>query len=126
TFFLLSDGDRFAAWTLRRVSSDRRETVRRAGDRAWSTIGGYLRGAALLGVVEAALIGITLAVAGGGLVAPVMALTFVAAFVPIVGAIVAGVIAVIVALVTEAWEPALPSPWSPSSCSNSTTTCSLP
>lgn len=76
TFFMLSDGDRFTAWTLRQLPSQRQATVRRAGARAWSTIGGYLRGAALLGFVEATVIGITLFLSGGGLVVPVVTLTF--------------------------------------------------
>src|SRR5690606_28540135 len=64
------------------------------------TLGAYLRGAALLGVLESITIGSALFFAGGGLVAPVMLLTFVGAFVPIVGATLAGVVAVLVALVT--------------------------
>jgi predicted PurR-regulated permease PerM len=44
---------------------------------------------------------------GGGLIVPVMLLTFVAAFVPIAGAIVAGVVATMVALVTAGTVPAL-------------------
>jgi predicted PurR-regulated permease PerM len=63
-------------------------------------LGRYLRGAATLGVVEACAIGVALFVSGGRLVLPVMLLTFMAAFVPIVGAVVAGVTAVLVALVT--------------------------
>ena len=44
---------------------------------------------------------------GAGLVVPVMVITFLAAFVPIVGAVAAGVIAVLVALVTAGTVPAL-------------------
>jgi predicted PurR-regulated permease PerM len=100
TFFLLRDGRRFVDWATGGIASPRRERVRRALDRSWATLAGYLRGATLLGVVESALIGLTLAVSGGSLVAPVMLLTFLGAYVPLVGATVSGVVAVLVALVT--------------------------
>src|SRR3546814_3868656 len=54
----------------------------------------------LLGLVEGAAIGITLALVGAELAWPVALLTFVAAFVPIVGAVLAGVVAILVALAT--------------------------
>jgi predicted PurR-regulated permease PerM len=75
--------------------------------RAWETIGGYLRGSGLLGVVEALIIGGTMAVAGAELVAPVMVLTLAAAFVPMVGAVVAGIVAVLVTLATASFTAAL-------------------
>lgn len=106
-FFILKDGRRFSDAMLGAVPDERRELATRAARRAWDALGGYLRGAALLGVVEAIVIGATTALVGGGLVVPVMFITFVAAFVPIVGAIAAGVIAVLVALVTAGVVPAL-------------------
>jgi predicted PurR-regulated permease PerM len=99
TFFMLRDGDRFVGWVCRRAQRNR-VAVRRSLDAAWSTLGGYLRGAAVLGFVESILIGATLFIAGGRLVAPVMVITFLGAFVPIAGAVIAGVVAVLVALVT--------------------------
>lgn len=100
TFFMLRDGRRFTSWVLSKAPVERQVALRRAADRGWATLGGYLRGAALLGVVEAITIGLALLLSGGGLVAPVMIITFMAAFIPILGAIVAGVIAVLVGLVT--------------------------
>lgn len=107
TFFFLKDGPRFQRWALRRVASDQRDLVRRMGSRAWSTLGGYLRGAAILGLVEGVTIGITLALVGAKLAVPVAVLTFAAAFVPIVGAVAAGVIAVLVALATAGFGAAV-------------------
>jgi putative heme transporter len=100
TFFLLKDGPRFATWLHGRVPARHRDAAGRAGRGGWFILGRYLRGAALLGVVEAIAIGLGLWLAGGALVGPVMIVTFLAAFVPILGAIVAGIIAVLVALVT--------------------------
>lgn len=100
TFFFLKDGRHLQSVALDRLPAERRDLACRMAARAWATLGGYLRGAATLGVVEAVTIGIALLLAGGSLVVPVMVLTFAAAFVPFVGAIVAGVVAVLVALAT--------------------------
>ena len=106
-FFLLKDGAVFQRFALDRFSAERRPVVRRVGTRAWNTLGGYLRGVAVLGTAEAIVIGATVFLAGGELVWPVALVTFVAAFVPIVGAIVAGIVAVLVTLATAGFTPAL-------------------
>jgi putative heme transporter len=100
TFFILRDGPRFASWLRSRLRPEQRDRAERAAQRGWSTLGGYLRGAAMLGFIESIAIGLALLVSGASLVVPVMILTFVAAFVPLVGAVFAGVMAVLVALVT--------------------------
>ncbi len=99
TFFMLRDGARFVDWISRR-SRDHEAQVRRSLDAAWATLGGYLRGAALLGVVESTAITAALLVTGSSLVVPVTIVTFLGAFVPLAGAVVAGLVAVLVALVT--------------------------
>jgi predicted PurR-regulated permease PerM len=100
SFFFLKDGPRFRHEALKLFRPERRPTIERMVDRAWETLGGYLRGAAVLGVVEAIMIGLALLLTGSSLVVPMMVLTFAAAFVPIVGAIVASVTAILVALAT--------------------------
>ena len=107
TFFFVKDGERFQRWALARAPADRRESVRRAALAGWQTLGGYLRGSALLGTVEAVVIGLTLLLTGASVVIPVAILTFLAAFIPFVGAIAAGVIAVAVALATGGLTAAL-------------------
>jgi putative heme transporter len=106
-FFMLKDGPRLQAWVLGRTSGDRRELTRRLSARSWTTLGGYLKGAAILGVVEGIIIGVTLTLVGANLALPVALLTFAAAFVPIVGAITAGAVATLVALATAGFVPAL-------------------
>jgi predicted PurR-regulated permease PerM len=106
-FFILKDGPRFQQWVLGRLPEDRRLLTRRMGSRSWSALGGYLKGAALLGLVEGTIIGVTMALAGASLALPVALITFVAAFVPILGAIAAGAIAVLVTLSTAGFGPAL-------------------
>ena len=107
TFFALKDGDRFLRWAQGHLPEPRRALAARLAARAWRTLGGYLRGAALLGLVEAAVIGATLAVVGAKLAAPVAVATFLAAFLPFVGAIGAGALAVLVALATASSTAAL-------------------
>jgi predicted PurR-regulated permease PerM len=66
-----------------------------------------VRGIALVGVVDAVLIGIALVIIGVPLVVPLMVITFFAAFVPLIGAFVAGLVAVLVALVSGGLVDAL-------------------
>lgn len=98
TFFALKDGPALQQWATRTVPERRRDEAVTVARASWATLGGYLRGAALLGIVEAITIGIAMTIVGSGLALPVMLLTFVAAFVPLVGATVAGIVAVLVTL----------------------------
>lgn len=107
TFFLLRDGRRLTEWSIVRAGDDRSDRFRRSLEAAWSALAGYLRGAAALGVIESVIIGVTLWLVGADLVAAVMILTFLGAFVPIVGAVVAGTVAVLVALVTASTSAAV-------------------
>jgi predicted PurR-regulated permease PerM len=107
TFFAIKDGDRFARWVQRQFPQDRQELAGRLGARAWRTLGGYLRGAAALGIVEGTIIGLAVALTGGRLAIPVGVFTFLMAFIPILGAIAAGAMAVLVALATGGTTAAL-------------------
>ena len=100
TFFFLKDGRRFQNWALTHLPYDRQEVVSALAGRAWQALGGYLRGAAFIGLVEAVIIGTTLWIVGARLILPVAVLTFLGAFFPLVGAVVAGIIASLVALVS--------------------------
>jgi len=107
TFYAIKDGPEFQAWATGVVPRRRRPHVRELANASWVTLGGYLRGAALLGVLEAFVIGGAMFLCGSHLVVPVMLLTFVAAFIPLVGATVAGVIAVLVTLASAGVPQAL-------------------
>jgi len=107
TFFALKDGPAFQEWATGAIPERRRDAVVKVARASWAALGGYLRGAALLGLVEAVIIGATMAIVGSSLVIPVMLLTFAAAFIPLVGATVAGIIAVVVTLATGGLVPAL-------------------
>lgn len=107
TFFFVKDGPRFQRWAIEHLPEDRHEVVRAAAARAWAALGGYLRGAALIGFLEGTVIGLTVWLVGGALAVPVGLLTFMAAFFPILGAITAGVVAVLVTLVSAGPSQAL-------------------
>ncbi len=77
------------------------------GRRAWSTLSAYVRGTAIIALVDAVLIGLALALVGNPLWIPLGVLTFFGAFFPIVGAVVAGALAALVTLVTNGFTPAL-------------------
>ncbi|MDQ4115909.1 MAG: AI-2E family transporter, partial [Actinomycetota bacterium] len=98
-FLFVKDGPRFLPW-LRRVSgptAGRHLSV--VGNRTWARLGGFIRSQALIGFVDAVFIGVGLALLGVPLALPLAVLTFFGAFVPIIGALVAGALSVLVALV---------------------------
>jgi predicted PurR-regulated permease PerM len=107
TIFAVKDGPELQDWAMRWVPEDRRDEVVTACRSGWAALGGYLRGSSMLGLLEAIVIGTAMVIVGSGLVLPVMLLTFFAAFVPLVGATVAGIVAVLVTLATEGLWPAL-------------------
>ncbi|MDP9401635.1 MAG: AI-2E family transporter [Actinomycetota bacterium] len=99
-FFFVNDGRRIWGWVVSLFSARRQGDVDELGHRAWRTVGGYLRGVAVVALVDAVLIGLVLLIVGVPLVLPLALLTFFGAFFPLVGAAVAGVVAALVALVT--------------------------
>ncbi len=101
TFFFLKDGHRMVDAALVRVGGDTGRRLRAAGRRAWDTMGGYLRGVAIVGAVDGALIGLALFLLDVPLALPLAVLTAFGAFFPIVGAVTAGVLAALVALVSQ-------------------------
>ncbi|HEX5762341.1 MAG TPA: AI-2E family transporter [Solirubrobacterales bacterium] len=100
-FFFVHDGRRMWDWALSLAPGRHRETMDGAGREAWTAVSGYMRGVALIAVVDAILIGIALALIGVPLVVPLMVVVFLGAFIPLVGAFVAGAVAVLVALISE-------------------------
>jgi predicted PurR-regulated permease PerM len=107
TFFFVKDSERFTRWILDFAGRHREYHLREIGTRSATAVSGYLRGQATVGLVDAVFIGIGLAIIGVPLVVPLAFLTFVAAFLPLVGAVVAGVLAALVALVTKGVTTAL-------------------
>lgn len=99
--FFLHDGRGIWNFLLRLMPSGTRNRVDVAGSRGFASLSGYIRGTGLVAVGDALGIGIGLAILGVPLAVPLAALVFLAAFVPIVGAIASGAVAILVALVTK-------------------------
>src|SRR3954452_8214899 len=99
SFFLIKDGRRMWTWLLELTPQGRRDTIHELGERAWTVLTAYTRGVVFVATVDAVLIGAALLIVGVQLALPLIVLTWIAAFFPIVGAIVAGAAAVLVALV---------------------------
>jgi predicted PurR-regulated permease PerM len=104
-FFFLKDGDTiwkfFMSWVPERV----RPTWNRAGSRARDVFGGYLRGTTIVAAVDAIGIGLVMVIIGVPLAFPLAILVFLGAYIPMVGAAVAGVLSVLVTLVSSGvWQ----------------------
>ncbi|QIK64913.1 AI-2E family transporter [Leucobacter viscericola] len=100
-FFFLKDGPRIWEFVLRPFSGEALARARRAGDKTVSTLGSYVRGTAAVAAVDAIGIGIGLLILQVPLALPLAVLVFVLAFIPLVGATVAGILAALVALVAN-------------------------
>jgi putative heme transporter len=99
-FFLIKDGRRMWRWALESLPERRRAAVDEVGERMWRNLTAYTRGVVFVATVDAVLIGVVLVILGIPLALPLIVLTWLAAFFPIIGAIVAGAAAVLVAMVT--------------------------
>ncbi|MEV7992072.1 AI-2E family transporter [Streptomyces sp. NPDC086077] len=106
-FFFLKDGPRFLPWLARQLPGRLADDVPAVAERGWDTLGAFVRSQAAVGLLDAVLIGIGLWVLDVPLVLPLAVLTFVCAFVPIIGALFAGFVAVLIALVSNGLTDAL-------------------
>jgi putative heme transporter len=100
-FFFLKDGDVIWEFFLRPFSGHQLARGHRIGRIAVRTLGGYVRGTAVIAFVDAAAIGIGLAILQVPLALPLAVIVFLFSFIPIVGATVAGALAALIALVAS-------------------------
>jgi putative heme transporter len=105
--FFLYDGAGIWKFVTRGVPVRVRERVDVAGRRSFAALVSYVRATAAVALVDAVGIGIGLAIVGVPLVIPLSALVFLSAFVPIIGAVLAGTVAVLIALVANGFIAAL-------------------
>ncbi|MDQ0383561.1 putative PurR-regulated permease PerM [Streptomyces sp. DSM 42143] len=106
-FFFLKDGPRFLPWLGRQLPGRLATDVPTVALRSWETLGSFVRSQALVGLLDAVFIGLGLWILDVPLVLPLAVLTFVSAFVPIVGALFAGFVAVLITLVSNGLTDAL-------------------
>ena len=107
TFFFLKDGTQLRDWFLCLFARQRRRVLGDVLDRAWDALAAYVQGVFLVATIDAVLIGIVLVAVGVPIALPLIVLTFIAAFFPILGSVLAGVAAVLVALVSNGTVDAL-------------------
>jgi len=100
-FFFLKDGPQMWEFLLRPFRGENYVRARRIGDKTVTVLGAYVRGTATVAAVDAIGILIGLLILQVPLAIPLAVLVFLLAFIPIVGATVAGILAALVALVAN-------------------------
>jgi len=101
TFFFLADGDRIWAWLVRLAPRAAREHVDGSGRVAWVSLTQFVRATVIVAATDAIGIMIVAAVLQVPFVMAIGVLVFLGAFVPMVGATIAGIVAILVALVAQ-------------------------
>lgn len=96
-FWLSYDGERMWRSSLLAIPRSRRAAVDDAGRAGWHALGGYLRGTTIIALGDAIGIGVALVLIGVPLPFALAVLTFLGAYIPVVGAFLAGLAAVVVA-----------------------------
>ncbi|WP_345572081.1 AI-2E family transporter [Nonomuraea rosea] len=107
SIYFVHGGDRLFRWLVDLAPVAARARISEAGHLIYSVIGRYIRGIAIVGAVDGFFIGIALWILGVPIALPLAVLTFVGAFLPVVGAFMAGLLAAVVALVAKGWLVAL-------------------
>jgi predicted PurR-regulated permease PerM len=101
TYFFLADGDRIWAFLVRLSPRAARARVDSSGRVAWTSLTQFVRATVIVAATDAAGVMVGAAILGVPFVFPIGVVVFLGAFVPLVGAFVAGGVAVLVALVAE-------------------------
>ena len=101
TYFFLADGERIWAWFVRLAPRAARARVDSSGRVAWISLTQFVRATVIVALTDAIGIMIVAAILGVPFVAAIGVLVFLGAFIPMVGATIAGTVAVLVALVDQ-------------------------
>jgi predicted PurR-regulated permease PerM len=101
TYFFLADGNRIWAWVVRLSPRAARERVDSSGRVAWISLTQFVRATVIVAATDGILIGLGAWIIGVPFSLAIGVLVFLGAFVPIVGATVAGTVAILVALVDQ-------------------------
>lgn len=101
TYFFLADGDRIWSWVVRLAPRAARERVDSSGKVAWISLVQFVRATVIVAAVDAIGVMIGAAILDVPFVLAIGVLVFLGAFVPLIGATIAGTVAVLVALVDQ-------------------------
>jgi predicted PurR-regulated permease PerM len=99
--FFLHGGRNIWQFVTKIFPENVRERVRDAGRAGFGSLIGYVRATFLVALVDAVGIGTGVAIMGVPLALPLASLVFLGAFIPLVGAVIAGFLAVVVALIAK-------------------------
>lgn len=105
--FFLYSGDQIWRFVTGIVPLEQRERVRIAGSLGFGSLVGFVRATVVVAMFDAIGIGAGLGILGVPLALPLASLVFLGAFIPIIGAFLAGFVAVFIALVTKGLVTAL-------------------
>ncbi|MDT9594355.1 AI-2E family transporter [Nocardioides zeae] len=101
SFFFLADGPRIWSWCVRLAPRAARERLDSSGRVAWVSLTQFMRATVIVALADAIGIMIVAKILDVPLVAAIGVLVFIGAFVPMIGATIAGSAAVLVALVAQ-------------------------
>lgn len=101
TYFFMADGERIWSWFVRLAPRGAREQIDSSGRVAWVSLTNFVRATVLIAIVDALGIMLVAKILGLPFVLAIGVLVFLGAFVPMVGATVAGGVAVLIALVDQ-------------------------
>jgi len=107
SIFALTSGDRLWAQFVGLLPEDRRWPATAAFRASMITAGNWFYASTITGFVDGLVIGVGLWILDVPLAAPIGALTFLLAYIPLVGATIAGAVAILVALFAGGWTIAL-------------------
>nr|WP_301539422.1 AI-2E family transporter [Nocardioides sp. zg-1308] len=101
TYFFLADGKRIWAWMVRLAPRAARERIDASGQVAWVSLTQFVRATVLVAMADAIGIMLVAYFLQVPFVVAIGVLVFLGAFVPMIGATVAGSVAILVALVDQ-------------------------
>lgn len=101
TYFFLADGERIWSWLVRLAPRAARQRVDSSGRVAWISLVQFVRATVVVALVDAVGIAVGAAVLDVPFVLAIGVLVFLGAFVPMIGATIAGSVAILVALVDQ-------------------------
>lgn len=107
TYFFLAQGRALWLWVVRLLPRGTQQPVHEAMRRGWLAVLAYSRTQIIVAAVDALGIGLGALLLGVPLVVPIALLTFLMAFIPVVGAVLSGVVAVLIAFASNGWMAAL-------------------
>jgi putative heme transporter len=105
--FFLYGGRNIWEYVTKIFPAGTRDRVAEAGRAGYGSLIGYVRATFLVALTDAAGVGAGLAIMGVPLALPLASLVFLGAFIPLIGALVAGFLAVVVALLAKGFIYAL-------------------